>query len=74
VIQYHWLMTLQGGSATQPVTMTFSGVTDVDHGGSRMETFAKLFQDLAADDEYSLVFSGGAPAVLFFSLEPESLG
>jgi hypothetical protein len=26
---YHWLMTLQGGSATQPVTMSFSGVTDV---------------------------------------------
>jgi hypothetical protein len=72
--QYHWLMTLQGGGATQPVTMTFSGVTDVDHGASRMETFAKLFQDLAADEEYNLVFSGGAPAVLFFSLEPESLG
>jgi hypothetical protein len=72
--QYHWLMTLQGGSATQPVTMTFSGVTDVDRGGSRMETFARLFQDLAADDDYNLVFSGGAPAVLFFSLEPEILG
>jgi hypothetical protein len=67
-------MTLQGGSATQPVTMTFSGVTDVDPGASRMETFAKLFQDLAADEEYSPVFSGGPPAVLFFSLEPESLG
>lgn len=72
--QYHWLMTLQGGSATQPVTMTFSGVTDVDHGASRMETFAKLFQDLAADEEYSLVFSGGAPTVLFFSLELDRLG
>jgi hypothetical protein len=74
VTEYHWLMTLQGGSATHPVTMTFSGVTEVEQGGSRMRTFAKLFQDLAADDEYSLVFSGGAPAVLFFSLEPESLG
>jgi hypothetical protein len=73
-MQYHWLMTLQGGSATQPVTMTFSGVTEVDHEGSRMQTFARLFQELAADDEYSLVFSGGAPAVVFFSLEPEILG
>ncbi len=72
--QYHWLMTLQGGSATQPVTMTFSGVTDVNQSGSRMETFAQLFQDLAADDDYAFVFSGGAPAVLFFSLEPEILG
>ena len=72
--EYHWLMTLQGGSATQPVTMTFSGVTDVTGGDSRMSTFAKLFQNLAEDDEYSLVFGGGAPAVLFFSLEPDRLG
>ena len=72
--QYHWLMTLPGGSATQPVTMTFSGVTDVEQGGSRLTTFAKLFQDLAGDDDYNFVFSGGAPAVLFFSLEPETLG
>jgi hypothetical protein len=54
--------------------MTFRGVTDVDQGGSRLATFAKLFQDLAGDDDYNLVFSGGAPAVLFFSLEPETLG
>jgi len=73
VLQYHWLMTLQGGSATQPVTMTFSGVTDVEAGDSRMATFTRLFQNLAADDDYSLVFSGGAPAVVFFSLEPDRL-
>ncbi|HEY6498977.1 MAG TPA: hypothetical protein VIZ20_06085 [Streptosporangiaceae bacterium] len=71
---YHWLMTLQGGSATQPVTMSFSGVTEVDSGDSRLETFTKLFKNLADDDEYSFVFSGGAPAVVFFSLEPDSLG
>jgi hypothetical protein len=71
---YHWLMTLQGGSATQPVTMSFSGVTDVEQGDSRLETFTKLFKNLADDDDYTFVFSGGAPAVLFFSLEPDRLG
>jgi hypothetical protein len=74
VIEYHYILTLQGGTANEPKVVTFSGTTNVDHGDSRERAFDTLVDRLRNSRNYRDSLGGAPTTVLFFSLEPDQLG
>jgi hypothetical protein len=72
VTDYHFVLTVQGGSATQPMTHTFSGTRQVDHGYSRKAVYDRIVEACTENRRYQEFFQGDF-AVLFFSLEPDRL-
>ena len=71
---YHYILTLQGGSTARPWTRTWMGVINLEAGVSRQAVYDDIYSSLANSREYRDLFASGETVVLFFSLEPDQLG